>query len=596
MNRSQIRARPRGSILNVAEIIGRRSVPRLLPGNPRAEADQMYASLAGAYRIVRDQLNLANQQLGMRAERAGPINYPRVTPRATAEQAAENENQAYLLDAFYQTQLTPIPRPADWNWMYRLVNIWPTMIVATQDFQLMRSIPTAHMMQIAMVSFALYRALTTTVLYAFNVTGANMHQYAANMVMQPVLNGLLRDSLFALPSVYSEQSALVFELVHALLFLCTGQKSEKNALFRERWNARPGADPDITPYRSPYLTSLHLPIQRVPVLAIGTWLQVRPVEWGISTPSPQTAIGNLVDLHNSARRGFYVRLGTDEFDKKALSPDPGDLISYAARAINCATQGWLGDCPWPRLRYQTYVWAYGNVPNYAWPTIQPVPAPHAEYEHTGILQPCTVMTYDHLTENVLSPVLVMEDINEHTFVNMRASGLVRNPTIGIFKTGRAPITEYVTAASSKAIAFFKNLEPFNIDEDTAPRTGPTRSQSRAAFNLPASIFDIDSVAGQVAQKGGVLTNPEPAPIVRLVTPQPSAQPVIVATPKTNNPSGGVANPEHPQLPKPQPPPAPTRTAKRTRKEIEDELAAMIQEEEEEEAAAFAAAAAAEAAA
>lgn len=51
--------------------------------------------------------------------------YPRYTPEHACDFNGQAGHQCYILDAWYQTQLTQWPQPRDLNWMYRYVPILP---------------------------------------------------------------------------------------------------------------------------------------------------------------------------------------------------------------------------------------------------------------------------------------------------------------------------------------------------------------------------------------------------------------------------------------------------------------------------------------
>lgn len=276
--------------------------------------------------------------------------------------------------------------------------------------------------------------------------------------MTPTLQAILMQSLFQLEADVYVGDAMIFEFVHALIHMCTGQLCETSALNRKRWNVRPRYDTDITHNRSPYIPAAHTPIQRQDVLSADAWVELRPIEWGITTPSPQIAIGNTVDTTRGGIRGMYPHLSTTCYDKMATTDHPGDIINYGPASMNCATQGWLDRVRWPRVKYQQYRWANGVTPNYVWPEIQPVSAVHDNYMDLAIYKPCTILSYNYLEDCVLGPVLITDDDNKADFHQLRRSTLSQQPTIGLFKGGRTPAPTYSTLPSNKTAHFFAKID------------------------------------------------------------------------------------------------------------------------------------------
>lgn len=257
------------------------------------------------------------------------------------------------------------------------------------------------------------------------------------------------------------------------------------------------------------------------VMSVDAWLQVRPQEWGLTTPSPQVALANAVDLHTANKKAFYPRLLTDTWNKRSLHNLPGSNVLFGPSAINCAAQGWLDSQRWPRLRYQQYVWARGNEPSWSWPNVQPVPAQHENYHDLGVYRPCTILSYDYVNECVLAPALMVDDDNEMAFVGLRNSSMARNPTIGLFKGGRPAIVTHTTGSSSWASTFYQDRGDFERESaSTVPiyKPGPSRLRGPTAYEIPGPIRHLYTDSADGKFDGGIVVDVDPVKAAHPVAP------------------------------------------------------------------------------
>lgn len=581
-----------------ALVANRQSLPRLAVNMVRGDVNALYSAMRE--RAAQQAALIAQLEARLEQPNALPPpvdRYPRGADIPTEAQRIHHREQAYLMDAHYQTQLTPWPVPFDWNWMYRVINVWPNYTEPTVDWGIIAGVRSEERMKLMILMFALIRTMTTTVFYSLNVTGVNLHRWMANMEISASLNDLLTLNLLGNPSTWSNQNALIFELVSTLIEMTTGQRTEAMQYWAERWNVRRGYDLDIVAYRSPYLAFGHVPIQRQDVMCIDNYLQVRPLEWGITTPSPNLALSLLVNLHDLHVRGVYVRSGTRKYDEKSTDPEPFNIIVYGPGSMNCIAQGWFSHANRPRVRYQTYHCVNGIVPNYEWPRIQPVPARHNEYMGLGIFKPCTILSFDFNTDNILAPVLPMDDVNEPSFVALRNSDRSSNPTVGLFMGARRPIATFTSTSSDRANRLYNKRDA--LKEPTKVfKAGPTRNQPMYAYDMPTWIRDLYTAGGQIAQLGGVMTDPtftQPDELREQYQPeqQPEWARIIGYLQQFGGLPPGPQIPRHPLVPqkkivvakKPGTVPAPVAPAKEAEDDVvdpppvADPLAAVAEEEE-----------------
>lgn len=170
------------------------------------------------------------------------------------------------------------------------------------------------------------------------------------------------------------------------------------------------------------------------------------------------------------------------------------------------------------VAYRSPYLAYGHVPiqrqdvmcidNYL--QVRPlewvVPARHNEYMGLGIFKPCTILSFDFNTDNILAPVLPMDPVNEASFIALRNSERSSNPTVGLFMGSRRPIATFTSTSSDRANRLYNKRDA--LKEPTKVfKAGPTRNQPMYAYDMPTWIRDLYTAGGQVAQLGGVMTDP-----------------------------------------------------------------------------------------
>lgn len=161
------------SLPDVEAFKNRAVIPHARGNMSRDGVLQMYNNMRIAFGQVREERDAALARAGRVQGEIRAEYYPHLTDDVAEEDREGNAHHAYLMDAFYQTQHTPWPRPFDWNWTYKVLNIWPVQILPSIDYATITNVPLPHMMQLAHLVFALYRSMTTTVLYANNLTGIN---------------------------------------------------------------------------------------------------------------------------------------------------------------------------------------------------------------------------------------------------------------------------------------------------------------------------------------------------------------------------------------------------------------------------------------
>lgn len=198
------------------------------------------------------------------------------------------KHRAYIMDAWYQTQISAWPQPRETNFILRFMNVHPTVIEPSHDIDILKALSPNEIMVLGLIVFSFIRSMTSTAFYNWNLTGLNLHMYTSGMPMSGTAVQTMLWNVLRKPANPTDVNAPIFYAVNNLIYSTTGSFLEMGSLWRADWNDRQQSDENITVWRSPYLAYGHETIQEQEVLAIDTYLALRPLEWGISTPSPET--------------------------------------------------------------------------------------------------------------------------------------------------------------------------------------------------------------------------------------------------------------------------------------------------------------------
>lgn len=224
---------------------------------------------------------------------------------------------------------------------------------------------------------------------------------------------------------------------------------------------------------------------------------------------------NIGHIQHVAERGFYARNGTLKYNELLTSTEPYWIVVYGQIALNIALQGWLDNQEWPRIRYQTCKWAHGRIASWEWPARPPVPALHPEYENLAIHKPLSILSFDHISEQVITPVLMVQPANAVAFNALRNSTAGVNPTVGLFKGSSRPNAEYQPATSQFAFRFFQDADELDAakSNEVVARVGDDMGTTAGSSSLPGPIADIKVHQGRTMLSGdkavGVMATSNP---------------------------------------------------------------------------------------
>lgn len=258
---------------------------------------------------------------------------------------------------------------------------------ATEDMDHWILLTNEQKWKIGALIFALHRMATTTVLYSYNITGHNLNEIkqSSRAIGIPSSSRYVIDDL--LNKTYHRQgkNPLIFQAAMSLIQDCCGACPDTTIICGEYWN--PGVPYEaITSACGPYLDAMDRPPQSPSVLCVDDWLKLRPLEWGITAPYPKVNVKAI-----PIRLRGHCQLPED-YDSSVW---PGcALLAWDAPAIvNIATQNWRHtNGRWPDLVYRNK-------------KREIVLRQHSEYLNLGTFKPCTIMTYDYISNSVLEPFL-----------------------------------------------------------------------------------------------------------------------------------------------------------------------------------------------
>lgn len=178
-------------------------------------------------------------------------------------------------------------------------------------------------------------------------------------------------------------------------------------LARRHWGSLPQALPPglLLPAQDGLANHQHWPYTWGNRLSINRWCNVRPLQWGVSAPSPTCTFSSDVVLRGPAPAlDWYAHLGDTTYYERASTDVPYVVVAYAPFAVNVIHQHLQLQQP-AVLTQTTAQVVIGSSPNFGAPhALAAQPSYSAELM---VFQPCTIMSYladqDQVTSIVIQP-------------------------------------------------------------------------------------------------------------------------------------------------------------------------------------------------
>jgi hypothetical protein len=282
-------------------------------------------------------------------------------------------------------------QPADYNFMFRLLNILPTTTQSDQaETRAWIALRAVEKVRLAALYTGVLASASTTVMYDMNMHTNAIVEWCLGKMDNPLTQTIFR-SVFNSPASSHPLTETVMLSVPKKAFPLWLACSVIDQLYPGAyWQSAIGTTPDAPHSLQGYAGNR--PPLLFSVLCIDNWLRIRPIEWGISAPAPTVTLKSEVLLGGlPERRGWYASLGSSEYLKDLSSDCPVKYQPYGVQALNVIFQ-FLDLDEAPLLSRQVGMWSPG-IPG-QWSVPQPIPAAQFAWNpDLHILEPCTFMTF-----------------------------------------------------------------------------------------------------------------------------------------------------------------------------------------------------------
>lgn len=323
-----------------------------------------------------------------------------------------------------------VPGVADYNFMFRLLKIFPNANLEGKDEveAFISQTPTTRMRAVALYAATLGSA-ATTLLYDVNITAALLVQWttgAANTppVFQQLMNEALNQpeaSALPLEPVFNSQARTAFER-------WMGVKVCQNFYAEDYWNGTFAGNAGGNHAYGNFVQQI-TPAQFNPLILL-EWLRILPFEWGLCTPKPTLNLRREIRLRGpAATQGWYANLGSGVYKDRVLGDFPLKIVVYGVQILNALVQ-LLRVVNVPPINRQAAFWLpYADTPASAggggsspaggeggagshdepiqWGAPAGIPVAQLVYDGDAhLFRPCSIMSYDYENQNVWAPAVL----------------------------------------------------------------------------------------------------------------------------------------------------------------------------------------------
>jgi hypothetical protein len=300
-----------------------------------------------------------------------------------------------------------IPDPADYNFLFRVIGIYPANDVEEQaEPRVWMAQQPAVRTRLSVLYTTIVASCATTVLYDINFSTDLLIAWGLGLEVDGLATQLLMSPL-NMPPLAPLFEVAMFGAIKRGFPILLGCSVMGNLYPNQSWIGISGSLLNANGSYAPY--HAHCPPQLFPILCGDQWYKIRFIEWGISGPSPKANLSDAIEMFGAQnRRGWYASKGDILYDQTAISKTPVTIIPYGIQALNIILQ-YLDHAESPLLSRMAHPWLVGG--HSAW--YAPVPIPGAQViwdPHLHIITPCTLMTFSYPNCEVYAPCYIFPNI------------------------------------------------------------------------------------------------------------------------------------------------------------------------------------------
>lgn len=304
-----------------------------------------------------------------------------------------------------------VARPADYNFMFRLLNIFPNCnLDHCDDTHAFIALPANARINLVALYNAIIGSAASTVLYDINITAQLLQMWCAGAAGTPQEFNSVMNSAINQPKPGSAvNEAVLYVQVRRAFVDWTNTSVVGNLFSRETWAGAWANNPIRALVYAQFALTV-TPANFNPLIIL-EWLAVLPFEWGFVNAKPKINLKNDIKYRGvAAQLGWYANRGSDLYEQRIEGDFPMAIVRYGAQIINALCQLFRLAAP-PVINNTTSPWLPELLPgekaNAVWtpPLPDPVVAVHF-IPGIHAFRPFCFMTYDYFAADIRSPAIL----------------------------------------------------------------------------------------------------------------------------------------------------------------------------------------------
>lgn len=329
-----------------------------------------------------------------------------------------------------------VPGCADYNFMFRLTNLFPTERDpgARLEAQAFAGLTSSDRVRLITLYTAVKSSATTTLMYDLNMTCTDLAHWGDGGAVSNIFHAIMLGGLNTVSpaNITGEPSMIGGPRKAFRLWLCCGVESD--LLPQNTWGGPAGGQ---WGYANVYNHMLQTaaPRHHSPLL-IHNWIKILPVEWGLVAPKPKVNIeSDLIYSGLAANRGWYASKGASSYCAAIHGRTPFRAQIYGAQIPNVLTQsirlaeGDIGVFSFQSAQWHALQTVEGTSAQ--WEAIaDELAADHPYIPGIFSYEPCTFRSFDYATATVRAPCKRGANIAAQLFTYMNMRGEVLE-TVGV---------------------------------------------------------------------------------------------------------------------------------------------------------------------
>lgn len=314
-------------------------------------------------------------------------------------------NHNYGVFSNHNAGSVQLPRPHDYNFMYRIAHLWPaddtTGLEEVETF--CQSIREVRVLVLALYNAAI-TTFTTTMLFSISLTVSDVTTWGAGGAPNSPANQILAFGICQPPKEDITEAA-PYSTPKRAIKQYMGYTAMEGLFNGATWNGRQGSLPNIANHFQGMNADRAIRWQSV--LALDDFLLERPQEWAILGPRTKINLTEelIVNSTDHDDEGVRTYLGEAKYSEAAASGDPYLFIPYGNQVVNAIHQYFTLAAA--RVHYQPKAVRGGRPGDWSYPRALNA-FPYNAQLH--VLEPCCLASYAFGAQQVRAPAMILNDL------------------------------------------------------------------------------------------------------------------------------------------------------------------------------------------